>query len=211
MDKKKIISSVIAIAIVMGFVACEKKKEETKPLDNAKVHVFDTRAYDKWVYFSFEQDKEVEVTDFQHSLEWDIAFHRFNVRVNCGTSGIGEGGSISMGQVNFDEVIEAPKEGYALNDSISIVTKPGGWFEQEMVPGDTVMANWLYFTGPPPEYNITHHIYVIKTAKGKYAKVWLKDYYNDNSETGYVTMQYFYQEDGSRELEDGSRKLEVGS
>ncbi|PIE87499.1 MAG: hypothetical protein CSA01_00395, partial [Bacteroidetes bacterium] len=162
---------------------------------------FDARAYDKWVYFSFDKGEEVEITDFQNSMEWDIAFHRFDVRVNCGTSGPGQGGSISMGQVNFDAVKTAPTEGYSLNDSISIITEEGNWTNPVTVPGDTIVGKWLYFTGPPPQYNITNDIYVIKTAEGKYSKIWLKDYYNDNSQSGFVTMQYFYQKDGSTTLE----------
>ncbi len=125
---KRTLLLAIAIATTMGIVTCKKdnktQPDKPNPGGNVKTHTFDTRAFDKWVYFSFAENKEVEIADFQTSMDWDIAFHRFDVRVNCGTAG--------------------------------------------------------------PD--------------GKYAKIWLKDYYNDNSETGFITMQYFYQKDGSNEF-----------
>ncbi len=199
MNIRTIILPIGILILSLAFLSCDKEKEEHN--SEFKEHIFDAKSFEKWVYFSFEEDKEVQVSDFKNDLNWDIAFHFFDVRVNCGTSGIGKGGSIDMGEVNFDDVTVAPQSGYALNDSISIVTKYGEWTNQTMVPGDTVVAKWLYFTGPPPRYNITNRIFVIKTAKGKYAKIWLKEFYNDNSESGYITMQYFYQKDGSLKLE----------
>ncbi len=197
---KKLILSAIIIATAIGFIACKKDEAKPEPVSDSKTVIFDTRTFEKWVYFSFDKGKEVVVKDFKNSMNWDIAFHRFDVRVNCGTSGPGKGGSISMGKVDFNSVKQAPTTGYSLNDSISIVNKPGGWTEQVTVPGDTIIAKWLYFTGPPPKYNITNNIYVVKTAQGKYAKIWLKDYFNDDSKSGYVTMEYFYQKDGSTKL-----------
>ncbi len=197
---KKINLSAILIAIVILLGACKKDEASTQLNPDAKTVVFDVRKYESWVYFSFEKGTEVAIDDYKNSLDWDIAFHRLNVRVNCGTAGIGKGGSINLGVVNFDDVKEAPEAGYSLNDSIKIINKPGGWLDQVVVPGDTVIAKWMHFTGPPPKYNITNNIFVIKTASGKYAKIWLNDYYNDNSESGFVKMQYFYQEDGSRKF-----------
>ncbi len=198
---RKLILSAIIFATALGFVSCDKEEAKPEPELNYPTVTFDTRAFDKWVYFSFDKGKEVSISDFQNSMDWDIAFHRFDVRVNCGTAGPGKGGSISMGKVDFKSVKQAPTTGYSLNDSIKIVNKPGGWLEQVSVPGDTIVAKWLLFTGPPPTYNITNNIYVVKTAQGKYAKIWLKDYFNDNSENGHVKMQYFYQKDGSTKLE----------
>ncbi len=195
-----VLSTILFVSLILGVTSCTKEDPEEPVGTGATTKTFDARAYDKWVYFSFDKGEEVEITDFQNSTEWDIAFHRFDVRVNCGTSGPGQGGSISMGQVNFDAVTTAPTEGYSLNDSISIVNEEGNWTNPVTVPGDTIVGKWLYFTGPPPQYNITNEIYVVKTAQGKYSKIWLKDYYNDNSESGFVTMQYFYQKDGSTTL-----------
>ncbi len=199
MRKISLFAIIIAAIILAG--SCNDKKPKPEVKSEVDTVVFDTRKFDKWVYFSFEKGTEVTIDDYQNSLDWDIAFHRFDVRLNCGTAGPGKGGSQNMGKVNFYDLKEAPLAGYSLNDSISIVNKDGGWLDQVMVPGDTIIASWLLFSGPPPQYNITNNIFVIKTANEKYAKIWLSDYYNDDAEKGFVTMQYFYQKDGSTKLE----------
>ena len=45
------------------------------------------------------------------------------------------------------------------------------------------------------------YIYIVKTGTGKYAKVWFKSYYSATNLSGYVTFQYKYQPDGSKNLE----------
>lgn len=198
----KIITGLL-LGIAFIFASCEKSETPQPPVNNDVVTgtiSFDATAYYKWVYFSFADTLQVEVNDYLTSSSWDIGFHRFDVRVNCGTAGPGKGGSFNAGKVDFESVISAPENGYSLNDSIEIILESGNW-EYEAVPGDTVLASWLSFTGPPPTYTVNDNIYVIKTADGKYAKIWLKDYYNNNSETGHITMKYVYQPDGSRKLE----------
>ena len=197
---------IFAFALAIIFAACEKDDttdpesgQESDGLVSYSV-TLDATAYDRWVYFSFADTQVVEVTDFKTSYGWDIAFHRYDVRLNCGISGPGKGGSYDAGVIDFESLLEVPENGYSLNDSIGIIAESGNWVYTN-VPGDTVLSTWLTFAGPPPTYTINDNIYAIKTADGKYAKIWLKDYYNDNSETGYVTMKYVYQPDGSRSFE----------
>lgn len=194
----------VFFSTIIFFSACEKDETEELEQENNgiefKTVILDATSYANWVYYSFEDTQVVEINDFVNSYDWDIAFHRFDVRLNCGASGPGEGGSYNAGQIDFESLVEAPESGYSLNDSIGIIEEPGNWIYTN-VPGDTILSNWLTFSGPPPTYTINDNIYVIKTADGKYAKIWLTDYYNDQSVSGYVTMKYFYQPDGSRKLE----------
>lgn len=194
----------LLLGAVIFFSACEKDETEEPEQEETELVswsvTLDATAYDKWVYFSFADTQVVEINNFLTSSDWDIGFHRYDVRLNCGTSGPGQGGSYNAGQIDFESLTEAPESGYSLNDSIGIIQESGDWAYTN-VPGDTILSSWLTFAGPPPTYTINDNIYVIKTSDGKYAKIWLKDYYNDNSETGHVTMKYVYQPDGSRELE----------
>lgn len=193
----------LILGFVLSFISCETEDHDPDPNEQeleTKTVTLDATAYETWVYFSFSEDKEVTVSNFSTSDAWDIGFHRYDVRVNCGTSGPGMGGSLNMGTIGFESVTEAPESGYSLNDSIGVIQESGVW-EYINVPGDTVLATWLTFEGPPPTYTINDNIYVIKTADEKYVKIWLKDYYNDESQTGHVTMRYLYQPDGSRSFE----------
>ena len=196
------ISAPVFLGLALAFTSCDEENDPDPVNDEvvAGTITIDATAYDKWVYFSFADEQVVTVNDFSNSVEWDIGFHRFDLRVNCGTSGPGQGGTHNAGKVDFSSITEAPEDGYSLNDSIDIMQEEGNWV-YEAVPGDTVLATWLTFSGPPPTYTVNDNIYIIKTADGKYAKIWLKDYYNDNAETGYVTVKYAFQPDGSRKLE----------
>ena len=62
------------------------------------------------------------------------------------------------------------------------------WFKIELATQGTQIV--------PSDY-----IYIVKTADGKYAKVWFKSYYSAANVSGHVTFQYKYQPDGSKMLE----------
>ena len=103
----------LAPALLAGFVAftsCSKDddKKEPAPQGGAKeVKYLDASDQQKWVYFSFEKGV-VEVADPQTSNDWDLAFNRYHVRTNSGTSGKGQGGAYKTDKTDFDAVTVAP-------------------------------------------------------------------------------------------------------
>lgn len=165
----------------------------------------DASSYTDWTYFSFGKGEVVSVSDFSTSTGWDIAFHRSDVRVNCGASGPGQGGTYATGQSDFEAVATAPESGYSLNGMIEVAVDISAMPpKMETVPGDSILSGWVeYSMGQGgPTYTYSEEIYIVRTAEGKYVKVWLKDYFNDNSESGHVTMKYAYQSDGSTDLSE---------
>ncbi len=201
MTRKVFYLLMLAIATSSFFSSCEK--EENTPPTESEITINAT-AYDKWVYFSFKDTSIVQVGDFSTSSNWDIAFHRMEVRVNCGTAGPGQGGTIDIGMLSFSSVAEAPESGYSLNTTIKILESSAMPPVYVSVPGDTLMSNkWVTMVhgASGPVYTLNDHIYVIKTAESKYAKIWLKDYFNTEGKGGYPTMKYLYQPDGSRKFE----------
>lgn len=184
------------------FTACE---EEDNPIPaTVGTITIDASDYSKWVYFSFEEDTIVPITDFENSTDWDLGFHRYDLRVNCGMSGQGQGGSYATGETDFESVVTAPETNYSINDmieiSIDITSMPP---VSETVPGDTVLAKWIdvEFGQSGPIYSFSNEIFIVKTAEGKYVKIWLKDYFDDGANSGHVTMKYAYQPDGSTKLD----------
>ena len=105
----------LAPALLAGFVAftsCSKeddKKPEPAPKGNGvkEVKYLDASDQQEWVYFSFEKGV-VEVADPQTSNDWDLAFNRYHVRTNSGTSGKGQGGAYKTDKTDFDAVTVAP-------------------------------------------------------------------------------------------------------
>ncbi len=196
---KKITIVLLAFATFVFLISCEKDEATSQ---SGKVIEINASAYNAWTYFSFEEDTVVSIDDYTTSTDWDIAFHRSDIRVNCGQSGPGQGGSYNAGKVNFNSITEAPADGYSLNTTIQILesyTMPPVYVT---VPGDTLVSKWLKIITDvtPPTYEYSDNIYIIRTANGKYAKVWLSNYFNSNAKSGYITMKYQYQPNGSRQF-----------
>jgi hypothetical protein len=136
-----------------------------------------------YIYFSLATGKEVPAADAK-TKNWDIAFSKTTIATNGGTSGPGEGGAI-VWEKPFDQVSEAPKDGYKTDGDAGFAI-PGGsgnsWYEYDMsvhailpIPGRTLL---------------------VKTATGKVAKVEIISYYKGapedvpTEESSYYTFRY---------------------
>ena len=217
MKKNSLLFLFMTMATMIGFTSCDDDDKASPNAIEKEVEI-DATAYDKWVYISFENGAVVgtsAVDANRDGLDWDIAFHRWDVRLNCGESGSGKGGALlsegHVGKTGWDAIKEAPTEGYKLDakgsvsighrkptveSSKSTVITGGDMQGQIVTPG-----TWLIFSHTNgPSYEITNQIFVVKTASGKYAKIWLKQYVNDKKDAGYITMKYAYQEDGTTKL-----------
>ena len=182
-------------------VGCDDDDDNNNaPADSeSATMLINATSYDEWVYFSFESGDSVEVTDPKTSDAWDLAFMRYNLRTNSGASGNAMGGAYNAGKVSMASVNQAPETGYMVDDSIEVFDHIN--FEYKNVPGSTVLAGWMKLDlsqmPPIPIYSDT--IYVVKTAKGNYAKIHVTDYYGgDGTKSGMIEFDYVYQPDGSR-------------
>ena len=196
--KKTILLCVAAVSLLIG---C--KKDETKPAIQSQTFEVNATGSSTWKYFSFEKNDTITVADPETSSEWDLAFQRYRIRTNGGKSGNGMGSaanSYQIGQTGFDNLKVIPdtttfvpdgdveiavQQGYA-----TYVVNPAiyTWFTIELATQGTQIV--------PSDY-----IYFVKTGTGKYAKVWFKSYYSAANLSGYVSFQYKYQPDGSKNLE----------
>lgn len=79
----------------------------------------------KYVYFSFNKGV-VEVSDPLASNDWDIAFNRYYVKTNSGTSGKGQGGALKTDKIDFAAVTEAPTDGYLVDVEKEVSSYSGG-------------------------------------------------------------------------------------
>jgi hypothetical protein len=66
-----------------------------------------------------------------------------------------------------------------------------------------VLYTWftLEFAAQGTQIVPTDYIFIVRTATGKYAKVWFKSYYSATNASGFINFQYKYQPDGSKNLE----------
>ena len=103
--KTRFFLALIATSLVLGVASCrpnQTPKPGPTPTPNPPAQeevkglkgYVDASKYEKWVYYSLKDNKEVEVSDYKNSDAWDIAFHRFDIRLNCGESGKGNGAAV---------------------------------------------------------------------------------------------------------------------
>lgn len=198
------------VSLAMVTVSCSKDDDEdvaptTGDLKTGDVILSRKTAYgNDWIYYSFAEGTEVDSTNHVSTLTWDIAFNRYNVRTNSGLSGSGQGGAYDAGEVDFSSVLEANESGYTVDDTIQIVeTFTGQGVTFMTSTGNDIFKECVEMVhgNQGPSYETSDHIYVIKTANGKYAKVWIKGYYSEGGESGFINMKYSYQAGEGRELE----------
>ena len=187
--------------IVVLFFAC--KKTDTKAPIQAQTFEIKSTSSTLWKYFSFATNDTVTITDPANSKGWDLAFQRYRIRTNGGLSGNGLGSAANSylkGQTGFDALRVVSDTSTFINDaSISIAVQQG--YATYIV--NPMLYTWfsLQFATQGTQIVPGDYIYIVKTGTGKYAKVWLKSYYNAYAASGYVTIQYKYQPDGTKNLE----------
>jgi hypothetical protein len=191
----------LLLVVIVVIIGCDKDDSGTV----IQSQVFEVKATGSttWKYFSFAENDTITVDDPLTSTAWDLAFQRYRIKTNGGKSGNGQGSaanSYAKGQTGFDALNIVPDTAtFSLDDEVEIAVQQGyatyiinpeiySWFTMEMATQGTQIV--------PSDY-----IYFIKTGDGKYAKIWFKSYYSATNASGYVTFQYKYQPDGSKQLE----------
>lgn len=154
------------------------------PAKSEIVVVKDLNANTKpYIYFSLATGKDVPAGDAKTD-KWDVAFSKTTIAVNGGTSGPGKGGALVL-EKSFDQVTEAPKDGYK-TDGESGSAIPGGsgnsWYKYDMS---------VHAILP-----IVGRTILVKTAAGKFAKIEIISYYKGapeevpTEESSYFTFRY---------------------
>lgn len=197
MKNFRITLSLILFSSLLLFTACEKDNNKPGALESFTVQI-DASSYTDWVYFSFSEGAEVNVSDPQTDTSWDIALKRNHFKTNSGTSGSGNGGAYDAGVVDFDTFSEAPEDGYTVDTSIDVFNF--GTMTEAPEPGNALLETWGEFTDDmPPTLVPSDKVFVVKAADGKFAKMIVQNYYGADG-SGYVTFTYAYQADGSVRL-----------
>lgn len=138
-------------------------------------YTLDASDGDRWQTFDFARNALVS------GGKWDLAFRRFRVIAGPGA------GIADLGPVPFDSVRELPDTGYRANLAGPDTVNPGvgKWYEYSM------LTHLLTSKG---------HVYAVRTADGRYAKLALLAYYCKDAGTACVTFRYVYHGGGSRRV-----------
>ncbi len=181
------------------------------------VFVHDCSNYTLWHFFSFEKGEVIGSCDAMDSLaneewskrtDWDLAFHRQNIKSNGGVSGVGQGGIMEYVQTNFDfdAVHSAPEEGYVVDVPDSVIYDMSRMMEGKIGYAYTginpVTKDWAVLTDMMSGlWTYAQKVFIVRTATGKYAKIYLMNFKSEIGASGTITMKYVYQSDGSINLD----------
>ncbi|MDR1681876.1 MAG: HmuY family protein [Candidatus Symbiothrix sp.] len=221
MNTKKTFQSIAFALLSAGFLSsCDNKDDlfkKTEPQEG--LAILDCTSYTQWNFFSFAQGEiigscdagnEADSETWRIRTDWDLAFHRQDVKTNSGKSGTGKGGILEYnfkGQAfDFDAVKTAPKDGYQTDIQDSIIYDMSQMMQGKIGYVHTGLAQatqkWAVLTDMQnSKWEYAQKVFVVRTAAGKYAKIYLKDFKSDAGVSGTITMQYVYQADGTDNLD----------
>ncbi len=195
-NTKKYLLFLMTILMVSFFVSCSSDTDDnstTEPDPNTGIVqlTIDASSYINWTYFNVSSGETVTPVDPENSTEWDLAFNRFKIKTNSGTSGIGDAGIIDLGVQEFDSVTSVPMNYYFVDDSISI-NMGDSLASESHFSFNKLFYDWYSMEGWPPTILSRDHIYSVKNASGEgYSKLQILDYYDPtSSQSGFVTIKY---------------------
>ena len=203
----KIAALLMSMMAMLAFSSCSSDDNDDVPGGSnleVKSVVLPNPGYgtDNWIYFSLSEGKIIEginEANRHDNTKWDLAFYRYNVRTNSGLSGIGNGGALDTKATDLSAVTTVPS-GKFTTDVMGEITSSMSSFPPPSIktPLNAELSESIKFQGPPPTYTPNNHVYIVKTADGKYAKIQIRGFYNDEGKSGFVNFSYVYQPDGSK-------------
>ncbi|HUF91788.1 MAG TPA: HmuY family protein [Candidatus Limnocylindria bacterium] len=155
--------------------------EAGRVLVGPRVYTVDATDPEAWRTFSFRLGSVIESAG---TGDWDLAFRRYQILANGGPQYAGRGGIVDLGPVPFDEVHAVPEAGYQVT-------------ERDPDPRNAAIASWYRYGFFSHVLSPKPHVWAVRTADGRYAKIELLSYYCARGEPGCVTFRYVYQGDGS--------------
>lgn len=172
-----------------------KKKVEFKSKNS--IYTIRAKSKNKWVYFNFSKGSAVDIKN-ESSLDWDIAFKRTNFKSNGGaTNRKGKVGIINLGHVDINSIEVAPESGYVQDSK---------WFGTIL---NNELNKWYKYSTQYHRVTSKLDVYIIRTVDGKYAKMKILYYYCTGGESACLTIEYFYQPDGTKNLKNTSDTINI--
>lgn len=189
------------VVLALAAVACDDDKKKTLPggetTEEERTRTFFSNDYASgWKYFSFKKGNFIETpAKPNESLDWDVAFNRYYVKTNSGTSGKGKGGCIDSEETGFDAVTVDKNAAFTVDDSLSIMTTMGKNGKDSYNPeieceGSNSWAWYKYMEGV---WYYNHHVFIFRSADGQNcAKVIFDTYKDQMGNSGHITFRYIY-------------------
>ena len=152
--------------------------EESEPEDSFRV--INATSYEEWVYLDLEENILIEPEEPEDSLEWDLGFMRYHIKLNSGIHGSGTVESYVVEEEDFETYTEAPQEGYQ-KDLLD---------ENDDGIPEYVCAEWYEYD---PETHIltpAERFYIMKSRNDRFFKFQVQGYYSDAGTSGHLSVYW---------------------
>ena len=125
--------------------------------------------YDNWVYFEIDEGLEVFPGNPDDSIDWDLAFKRFNVKINGGISGTGGMGVAVLPEEAYDSLTTAPTDGYITDEADA---------DEDGVP-ELAFKDWYDYDMQTHLLSPADVVYVARSVEGAHFKIQFENYYDE--------------------------------
>jgi hypothetical protein len=164
---------------------------------NGAAVVLDATSETEWTYLSFEKGVVPEPADPEASLDWDIAFQRYNVKTNGGTSGRGQAASSDLGDLDLEKTTTAQVAAWTPD---ALVADARTEVQRSM---NAVLSGWYAYHFFKHELVSLYKLYAVRAADGRVALFKIHSYYDDAGTAGKVTVIYRFPV-GAEQVEPGT-------
>ena len=134
---------------------------------------------DTWRHVDLERGTVVEAPGPDG---WDLAFRRFEVRVNGGAGGQAGAGVLVLDDVALDSVPSVPVSGYV------------GMSARGRDTTHALLDEWYSYSFTSHVLRPTPRVFAVRTARGLHAALEFVSYYCPGAQPGCVTVRYRFVE-----------------
>lgn len=208
MNLKFGLTRLACLALALVTLACNDDKKKVLPGGNAEGMrtrtFFSSQLSEGWKYFSFKKGAFVTLTEEQSksSLDWDVAFNRYYVRTNSGTSGQGKAGCLDSGEKDFNAVVVDKHAAFIQDDMTAIMGTMGKDTVVSCNPAPECEGShsWAWYKYMEGQWYYNHHVFVVRSASGENCAKLIFDTYKDAAgNSGHITFRYVY--DGEQDAD----------
>lgn len=125
------------------------------------------------------------------SFDWDIAFHKYDIRTNGGAAVKADRSALSAVTTIPTSGFEEDVEGRVMVDMSQMMQ---GFVGYQSCTVNKVLGSWVTATPtgsmPPYTYTLNNNVYIVKTKSGQYAKIKFYDMTNEKGKAVYAAFNY---------------------
>lgn len=127
----------------------------------------------------------------ESSFDWDIAFHKYDIRTNGGSA-------VKTDKSSLNAVTTVPTSGFTEDVEGRVMVDMSqmmqGFVGYQSCTVNKVLGSWVTATPtgsmPPYTYTLNNNVYIVKTKSGQYAKIKFYDMTNEKGKAVYAAFNY---------------------